>query len=248
MISNIAFIESPASPPQILQLYEQLELYSAGDPPQHTLFVAGRPPLAVVAKVQTQLLLIDPPADTRQRFRLPERVAVLFTGAPNSSELPQIQTSPGGIAHLRIGDHLLDIYSQRASNVVHLPALGILCGGAFGSDTALPHLAPASDGDEELDTLRLLARLVKARRLQLYIPAMGTLADDPTEVLRRLASDVAYLHNLRRVIPELVRRGDDLATRQPVIESLLPADRRSAHYQHTHQANVQALAAAHSGA
>ncbi|RIK43695.1 MAG: hypothetical protein DCC55_05000 [Chloroflexi bacterium] len=242
MNGNIVLTDPTATPARILQLYEHLELYSAGDPPANTLFVLGRPPLAVLATGSgDQLLLIDPPADARQRFRLPEQTAALFTGPPQETGLPQVQTTAGGVAHIRIGEHLLDIYSQRSGNIVHLPALGILCGGQFGSDATLPQLAPASDGSEELDTLRLLARLVKERQIQLYIPQTGLQAGERAEVMRRLANDVAYLHSLRRVVPALAQRGDEAETSASVADSLLPADRNSLHCRRIHLANVQTL-------
>jgi hypothetical protein len=227
---------------KILQLYPRLELYQAGEPSINTLFILGRPPLAVMsAQDADQLLLIDPPADASHRFRLPTNLATLFTGAPIETGLPQIQTTPGGVAHIRIGEHLLDVYSQHGGNVIHLPALGILCGGAYGSDLLLPELGPNSDGGEELDTLRLLARLAKAGRLQLYIPRAGPLADNPAEILRRLANDVAYLHNLRRVVPALSARGDNLESAPEVVRSLLPAERCSPLTQVIHESNVRLL-------
>jgi hypothetical protein len=238
---NIVLTDPTATPARIFQLYQHLELYSMGEPPANTLFVLGRPPLAVLANRGDQLLLIDPPPDARQRFRLPEQTAVLFTGAPQDTGLSQVQTTPGGVAHIRIGEHLLDIYSQRSSNVIHFPALGILCGGHFGSDVSLPHLAPASDGSEELDTLRLLARLVKERQIRLYFPQTGALADVTSEIMRRLANDVAYLHSLRRVIPPLTQRDDAGEAIAAVAESLLPADRNSPLCRTIHLANLQSL-------
>lgn len=225
-------------PVQIIQLYKHLELYSAGEPAQHTLFVLGRSPGLLVSD---QLLLIDPPADAAQRFKLEGDVAALFTGTPLSVGVPLVETQPGGVAHLRVGTHLLDLYTQPDGNVVHLPAVGVLVGGNFGSDVMLPTLPMGSDGEAQLDTLRLLARLVKERQLQLYIPRIGTLCQERTEILQRLAADVAYLHSLRRVVPALVERGDDEATIQSIAASLQPADRRSALATQTHQANVVAL-------
>jgi hypothetical protein len=241
MISDIVLGEPAAANIQIVQLYAGLELYSAGEPPHQTLFVLARPPLAVLAGDADQLLLIDPPLDASQRFRLPANVAVLFTGPPQAIGLPQVQTTPGGVAHIRLGDHLLDIYSQSASTVVHLPAVGILCGGAFGSDVTLPQLAPDADGGEELDTLRLLARLVKGGRLQLYVPAVGTLSRDPADVMTRLANDVAYLHSLRRVAPTFAERKDNPAVMGQLIDSLLPSERRSPLCRTVHEANVRRL-------
>ena len=100
-----------------------------------------------------------------------EETATLFTCAAEDVGLPRVQTRLGGVAHINIGQHLLDIYSQRHANLVHFPAIGVLCGGAFGSDLALPELGEGSDGEDEIESLRLLARLLKGRRLQLYIPA-----------------------------------------------------------------------------
>lgn len=241
MNGNIVLTDPTASPARILQLYQHLELYSQGDPPANTLFVLGRAPLAVLASSGDQLLLIDPPPDARQRFRLPEQTAVLFTGAPQESGLPQVQTTPGGVAHIRIGEHLLDIYSQRSSNLVHFPALGILCGGHCGSDATLPQLVPPSDGSEELDTLRLLARLVKERQIRLYVPQTGTLTGETSEIMRRLANDVAYLHSLRRVIPALAQREDAGEAIAAVAESLLPTDRNSPPCRAIHLANLRSL-------
>lgn len=241
MNGNIALTDRAGPPAKILQLYQYLELYSTGEPPANTLFVLGRLPLSVLAGTGDQLLLIDPPPDACQRFHLPEQTAVLFTGAPQETGLPQVQTTPGGVAHLRIGEHLLDIYSQRSSNVVHFPALGILCGGHFGSAVSLPQLAPASDGGEELDTLRLLARLVKERQIRLYIPQTGALAGETGEIIHRFANDVAYLHSLRRVIPALAQRGDGEEAIAAVAESLLPSDRNSPLCRTIHLANLQSL-------
>jgi hypothetical protein len=246
MSSNIQLIDPERSPAQIRQLYPLLELYSLGEPPAHTLFVLGRPPLAVLAAEAAagagdELLLIDPPADARQRFRLPERTAALFTGTPVESSLPLVQTVVGGVAHVRIGEHLLDIYTGRGSNMVHVPALGLLCGGPFGSDVVVPALASGSDGSDALETLRLLARLVKGRRVQLYIPHQGALSSEAGEILGRLASDVAYLHGLQRVVPQMAARGDALETVERVAESLLPGERSAPASRTIHDQNVQVL-------
>lgn len=237
-------LSEPASgpPARILQLYPHVELYSLGEPPTHTLFVLGRPPLAVAAsEAADQLLLIDPPADAPQRFRLPANTAALFTGAVAEAGLPQVQTRAGGVAHIRIGEHLIDLYCQSAGNIAHLPALGLLCAGWYGSDAVLPQLAPGTDGTNELDTLRLLARLVKGRRLQLYIPQTGALSSDPTEVLRRLANDVAYLHGLQRIRAQIIQRQGDDAALQALAEPLLPTDRHSPACRAAHWANIRAL-------
>jgi hypothetical protein len=224
-------------PPKITQLYPQLELFSEGEPPRHTLFVMGR-----LLGTPDQLLLIDPPADVADRFSLAENTAVLFTGidAPDLG-LPQLQTMAGGAAHISIGQHLLDIYSHPTGNVIYLPALKILCGGRFGSDLLLPTLATGSDGSDELEILRRLAQLAKARPLQLYIPQTGSLTSDPIQVMTRLANDVGYLHGLRRVLPAAIRRGDDLIKVQQIASTLIPENRRSPICQQIHQKNVETL-------
>lgn len=243
--SNIVFTDLPhQKSTKIIQLFEHLELFSEGEPAQHTLFVLGRAPLAELGATHTsaeQLLLIDPPPDVRQRFKLEGDVAVLATGTPLDVGLAQLQTVAGGVAHLRVGEHFLDIYTQSQGAIVHLPALGILCGGLFGSDAALPRLASGSTGDEELDTLRLLARLVKQSRLQLYIPQRGALSSNQTEVMQRLAQDVAYLHTLRRVVPAMVQRGETLSALLQLADSLLPEERRSTRCQEIHLLNLQTL-------
>ena len=247
--SKLVFTDAPANKStKIVQLFEHLELFSEGEPAQHTLFVLGRTSLAQLNPTQPpleQLLLIDPPSDVRQRFKLAGDIAVLSTGAALDVGLPQLQTVAGGVAHLRVGEHFLDVYTQSQGAIVHLPALGILCGGSFGSDAALPPLASFSNGDEELDTLRLLARLVKQSRLQLYMPRSGVLSSNQAEVMLRLAQDVAYLHTLRRVVPALVQRGDALSDLLQLADSLLPEERRSALCRETHLMNLQTLYATH---
>ena len=76
----------------------------------------------------------------------------------------------GGVAHIRIGEHFLDVYSQQAGAIVHLPAIGVLLGGVYGSDVVPPQIAAGSDGEEELDTLRLIARLLKAHTFNSTCP------------------------------------------------------------------------------
>jgi hypothetical protein len=234
---------SAASGPRITQLYAHLELLSEGNPPANTLFVMGRDgiPTADALLGRSQLLVVDPPDDLITRFRLEDDAAVIFTGAPRSVGLPVVQTAAGGVAHLRIGDHFLDIYVQQNGVVLHIPALGIIVGGGFGSDCLPPTLGENSTGEAELDTLRLLARLLKARNFQLYIPADGATSQDRTAVMERLASDVAYLHGLRRVIPPLVQRGEPLETVERITDSLLPANCRSPHGEAIHEQNVQVL-------
>ncbi|MCX6048365.1 MAG: hypothetical protein NT075_24955 [Chloroflexi bacterium] len=243
--SSIVLTEATAtSSTKIVQLFEHLELFSEGEPAHHTLFVLGRTSLAQLDALQAapdQLLLIDPPVDVRQRFTLEGNIAVLFTGTPQEVGLPQMQTVAGGIAHIRIGEHFLDIYTRQQGAVVHLPALGILCGGSFGSDSALPELAANSAGQEEVETLRLLARLLKQSRLQLYIPQIGPVSNSQSEVMMRLAQDVAYLHNLQRVVPALVQRGDALAGVLSLADSLLPAERRSSLCRAIHLKNLQTM-------
>ena len=242
--SSIVLTEAANPSPQIVQLFEHLELFSEREPARHTLFVLGRTPLAHLDPLQAspdQLLLIDPPADVRQRFTLEGNIAVLFTGESQAVGLPQMQIVAGGIAHVRIGEHFLDIYTRQQGAVVHLPALGILCGGSFGSDSMLPQLAANSAGQEEVETLRLLARLLKQSRLQLYIPQVGAVSNSQSEVMMRLAQDVAYLHNLQRVVPAMVQRGDELAGVLRLADSLLPAERRSPLCRTIHLANLQAM-------
>lgn len=221
---------------KITQLYPRLELLSEGEPSRHTLFVMAR-----LLGTPDRLLLIDPPADVTERFSLGEENAVLFTGAAVETGLSALQTQPGGVAHISIGEHLLDVYSQRTDTVVHFPALGLLCGGAYGSDLSLPHLAPGSNGDDEIETLRLLAQLVKQRRVDLYVPHTGSLCNDRVEVMGRLAADVSYLHGLRRVIPGAVQRGEALERVEQLTDTLLPEKRRSAHCRRIHEENVERL-------
>ncbi len=228
----------------ITQLFDQLELFSDGTPPSHTLFIQGRPTLAEGNPLQPaadQLLLIDPPLNVAERFRLPSDSAVLFTGAANALNLPHVQTEPGGVAHLRIGQHYLDIYSQNGSTVIYLPALGIICGGSFGSDEALPTVGEHSTGQQELETLRLLAQLVKQRRFQFYIPRIGHVISHAVEVMERLAADVAYLHTIRRIVLPVAQQGESFTQIEAVAFSLLPATRQSALCQEQHLANLRQL-------
>ena len=234
---------SAAAGPRITQLYAHLELLSEGEPPANTLFIMGRDgiPTPDALLGRSQLLVVDPPDDLITRFRLEDDAAVLFTGAPRSVGLPVVQTMAGGVAHLRIGDHFLDIYAQLGAVVLHIPALGVIAGGSFGSDCLPPLLGERSAGEAELDTLRLLARLLKARNFQLYIPAGGATSNDRTAVMERLAGDVAYLHGLRRVIPPLVQRGEALETVERISDSLLPAHCQSPRGVAIHEHNVQTL-------
>jgi hypothetical protein len=233
---------SSTEPGKITQLYRYLELFSEGSPPRHSLFVfapaAGPINPSGGSQSEDQLLIIDPPIDLSQRFRLGGQVAALFTGEVEPTTIPLVQTVAGGIAHLRIGNHFLDIYSQKHGSIVHLPALGILLGGEFGSDSTVPRLAAGSDGSEELETLRLLARLVKQSRLSLYLPHVGTESSDKVVVMERLAGDVAYLHALRRAVTPLALRGERLDAVVEQAETLLPQGRRTMTGYATHRRNV----------
>jgi hypothetical protein len=229
---------------KITQLYRYLELFSEGTPPRHSLFVyaPGSGPIDLGGTPgEDQLLIIDPPTDINQRFRLGNQVAALFTGPAQPAPIALLRTVAGGVAHLRIGDHFLDIYSQQHGAIVHLPALGILCGGEFGSDSTVPTLAQRSDGTDELETLRLLARLVKQHRLSLYIPHIGTEITDKVVVMERLAADVAYLHALRRVVLPLALRGESTEAINDLAERALPRDRRTKTAEATHARNITSL-------
>lgn len=240
---------SAGAGPRILQLYQDLELFSDGEPPANTLFVLGRslgyaPDQAGLWR--DQLLIVDPPLDLHARFRLEGDVAVLFTEERPDAEtvaagFARVQTLAGGVAHIRLGEHFLDIYTQEAGAVVHLPALGILLGGVYGSNAAPPQLGPNANGDEALDTLRLIARILKRHHFQLYIPRIGSLAEDKLKVMERLAADVAYIHALRRVIGPLVQAGEPWAAVEAVGASLLPAAMQTPAAQAIHAANLRAL-------
>lgn len=246
-MTNIPLFSLPPSPGvKITQLYEHLELFSEGEPPRHTLFVLGRPTLAErnpLQAPQDQLLIIDPPANVSTRFQVEGNVATLFTGPVIETGFPLLQTETGGVAHIRIGAHYLDLYSQRQSTVIHLPALGVLCGGTFGSDRLPPTIAATSNGSDELETLRLLAGLIKGRRLQLYIPAVGELCRDLVETMGRLAADVAYLHEIRRVVSGLAERGESAEVIETIAPTLLPS-RWQASGEQRHLTNLQNLYAA----
>ena len=108
----------------------------------------------------------------------------------------------------------------------------------------LPKLVNGSTGAEELETLRLLARRLTRSSFQLYIPAVGNVSRDALDVMERLAADVAYLHAMRRVLPQAVERGDAVERIEVVAESLLPSARDNAASRRIHEANVQALLAA----
>jgi hypothetical protein len=191
------------------------------------------------------LLLVDPPLNAADLFVLPARAAALFTGAPLPiGGLSVVATQPGGLAHLRIGEHLLDVYSHAQSNIVLLPLTAILCGGAFGSDATLPIVAAGSDGGEELGVLRLLATLVRERNVQLYLPREGSPLSDRVEMMERLADDVAYLHALRRVAGGVASGHGGLHEALALAETLLPTTRKSPANQVRHAANISAMYAA----
>jgi len=239
--SNITLTEPGATHGvRILQLYEHIELYSQGQPPHNSLFVLGRPPLSVLNDAQEQLLIIDPPEDASSRFKLEGAVAVLFTDPAQEIDLPRLTAAREGVAHIQVGQHYLDVYNQPHSTVVHLPALGVICGGDFGSDVTLPRLASGSSGGSELDTLRLLAGLLK-RRLQLYIPRIGEPVSDQVRALEQLAEDVAYILGMQRVIPPMAQRGDAFEAARSLGDSLLPSGRRSFLARSVHEENLQTL-------
>lgn len=218
---------------KITQLYEKLELFSDGDPIRHTLFVLGQ-----LLGTPDQLLLIDPPEDAASRFSLPANSAALFTREVAPVALPLVETQTQGVAHVRVGQHLLDIHSLPGRRLVALPAVGLLLVGDLGSDLSLPLLVEGEDGQVSLEALRLLARLVRQRPPKLFIPHIGSSTSEAAQMLERLANDVAYLHGLRRVIPGLVERGDPLPRIQQISETLLPEKRRTPHTLAIHQRNV----------
>jgi len=241
MTSLIPLLDSPRrTPPQILQLFQNLELLSEGDLVRNSLFVLGQTEDQAGA-TRRQLLIVDPPEDITERFRLEDDVAVIYTGDQARAGLPQVELAPGGTAHVRVGEHFLDVYAQQAGAVLYLPAVGVLMSGDYASDALPPRILPGSDGSEELETLRLLARLIKSENFQLCVPRVGATVREKPAVMERLAADVAYLHGLRRVIPGLIQRGEPLETIEVIAESLLPADRHSEEAQRIHDANVQAL-------
>lgn len=229
---------SPAGNTKILQLYPHVELFSEGDPPANSLFVQGR---AAMPNGADQLLIVDPSPDAATRFRLEGRVAVVYTAEALSVDLPLVHTVAGGVAHIRLGEHFVDIYSQKTCNVVVLPALGIVCSGQFGSGHTLPLLAAASDGSDELDTCLLLARLLKQHRLQLLIPHTGGLIDDKALALDHLATDVSYLHGLRRVVAPPAQQQEPLDQVQELAATLIPRERATASAESVHRANVARL-------
>jgi len=197
---------SSAEPVKITQLYTHLELFSYDDPIMHSLFVLSR---------DNSFSLVNPTLD---------KVSLTDSSDESTDQLLLIDP-PADEAHIRIGEHFLDIYSGLENNVAHLPAVGVLCGGGFGSDALPPAIAIGSDGGHELDTLRLLARLVKQSRIQLFI----------------LADDVAYLHGLRRLATDHVARGEKMGTFLSASEELLPAKYTASIAAEIHHRNLQIL-------
>lgn len=241
MTTPIPLLEpSSEKRPQILQLYQDLELFSEGMPAHNSLFVLGRG-VDAAGLARSHLLIIDPPPDASERFRLEDEVAALYTGEGPRAALPQVELRAGGVAHLRVGDHFLDVYVQAAGVIAYLPAVGVLLSGDYGSDALPPRIVAGSDGGDELETLRLLARLIKQENFQLCVPHVGSTVKEKPKVMERLAADVAYLHGLRRVVPGLLQRGEPLETIERIAESLLPAARNSEAAQAVHAANLSAL-------
>ena len=241
MTSPIPLLEPPSQKrPQILQLYQDLELFSEGTPARNSLFVLGHS-VDGAGRARDHLLIVDPPTDAPERFRLEEEVAALYTGARPRAALPEVELRTGGVAHLRVGDHFLDVYVQKAGVIAYLPAVGVLLSGDYASDALPPRIVAGSDGGDELETLRLLARLIKHENFQLCAPHVGTTVKEKPQVMERLAADVAYLHGLRRVVPGLLARGEPLETIERIAESLLPEDRNSEAAQAVHAANLSML-------
>lgn len=240
--SPIALKEpNDSAPPRISQLYAYVELLTEGDPPRNSLFVLEPARGPLLGAASDRLLIVDPPADLTDRFRLPEETAVLLTGQEAAPDLPLLQTVAGGVAHVRLGEQFLDVYSHTGSAVVHLPPLGVLCTGVFGSDLVPPALGQDSNGSAELDTLRLLARLVKQHHVRLQIPRIGTTAADLPSIMARLAADVQYLHNLQRVIPPLAAEQGNTAQAMAIAETLLPPPWRNSTGWPIHRANLGRL-------
>lgn len=225
---------------RITQLFPNLELLSEGDPQHNTLFVLGRgidPPLGD----GDELLLVDPPADVRSRFTLPNRVvAVATTGTPPAG-LPTLAPEPGGVAHVRIGAHLVDLYSFANHTIIHLPAVGLICGGGFGQRQTPPTLQQGDGGEEEIEVLRLLARLVRERSVQLYVPQVGEPNSDVMQVMSALAEDVGYIHSLRRNVNAIARTGDGLNAALAIADSLLPPHWSSPQAKAVNVSNISAL-------
>jgi hypothetical protein len=224
----------------ITRLYPAIELYSDGGLPNNALFVLGRSTAAL--SEQDELLVVDPPSDLSEHFVAPERVAGVTTdGAPVSAGIRALDVKAGDVAHIRIGDHFVDVHGFAGGAVVHLPMVGIVCGGDCASSTLVPRLAVGSDGTDELERLRLIARLVRERRIHVYVPRTGELISDGVQLMERLAADVGYVHGLRRVIPALRERGETVGGALEIGETLLPDSRTSVSARSVHEANVRML-------
>lgn len=187
-----------------------------------------------------ELLLIDPPADT-SHFVLPERTAVLFTNGAADRPAPagtaRVETRPGGTAHIRVGEHLMDLHTLGFHTLVHLPAAALLCSGTFGSRALPPRLTPGSDARDEIEALRLAARLVREGRVRLLIPHAGEPEQDPVAMMERLADDLSYIHALRRDAYSL----DGTDGTVGASAASLPAARLAGEGREIHAANVRVL-------
>jgi hypothetical protein len=169
-----------------------------------------------------ELLLVDPPDDVRSRFTLPDRVAAVVTSGAVPAGLATLDSQPGGVAHLRIGEHLVDLHAFPHRTVVHLPAVGLLCVGEFGQRELPPRLQQGESGEEELAVLRLLARIVRERHIQLLLPRTGEPIGDIMQMMSALAEDVGYIHAVRRNVNAIARSRDGLNAALAVADSLLP--------------------------
>ena len=92
-------------------------------------------------------------------------------GAMPAAAISTLETQSGGIAHVRIGDHLLDIYAQQGATVVHIPALGIPLRRLLGA-TRWPRWPTAATAARNW-TAAPAQRLQCATGVQLFIPHVG---------------------------------------------------------------------------
>lgn len=225
--------------PTIARLYPSIELYSEGDPALNTLFVLGHtqsgPPGI------EEMLLVDPPEDVARRFRLPERSAAAFTGAPVDTGLPAVAHSDDGERHVRFGEKLVDLYFHEHGALILLPELGILCCGMMGSDVLPPVVGPGSDGQAELDALRIAARLMRTSGVQLLIPRCGEPVSGRPAIGERLANDVAYLHGLRRTLLPLRAHPPEVEDVKGLAAALLPEPWTTSYARQVHAANVRSM-------
>jgi hypothetical protein len=60
-------------------------------------------------------------------------------------------------------------------------------------------------------------------------------------MMERLADDVAYLHGLRRVVPQLYEQHEGLAAALALADTLLPSERTSPEARALHAANVHTV-------